>query len=257
MRDWDSSDTDSRRSKIKKRYMKRMMKRTADRVLEPFGVQIVARKRLIDHYLHDYSSYEHYRGVQIAHNVRKLNNVWADERTLHRVKDILTGEFGPDARIKGLCHGSRNGFEQNFLRSLCTSSDITGTDVSETAEMYDFSVQWDFHEINAGWVGANDFVYSNSLDQAWKPMLALQTWLNQLKPGGVLIIEHTEQHGPQGASEMDPFGVRPTVMPYVLTEWFGPQISMGHSVDKKANNGEDAWLFVVRKNVENVVLLGP
>lgn len=56
---------------------------------------------------------------------------------------------------------------------------------------------------------------------------------------------------------MDPFGVRTTVMPYGLTEWFGPQISLGHSVDKKANNGEGAWLFVVRNNVENVVLLGP
>ena len=48
---------------------------------------------------------------------------------------------------------------------------------------------------------------------------------------------------------MDPFGVRPTVMPYVLSMWFGSQISIEHSVEKKSNMDTDAWIFVIRKNV--------
>lgn len=54
---------------------------------------------------------------------------------------------------------------------------------------------------------------------------------------------------------MDPFGVRPTVMPYILSMWFGSQISIEHSVDLKANTSVNAWLFVIRKNVNNVVLI--
>ena len=92
-------------------------------------------------------------------------------------------------------------------------------------------------------------MYSNSLDQAWSPRTALTTWLNQLTPEGVLVIEHTEAHGPEGASEMDPFGVRPTVMPYVLSDWFGWDISVKFLRSRKDNNGLDVWIFVIRRNV--------
>ena len=87
------------------------------------------------------------------------------------------------------------------------------------------------------------------------PKTALKTWLSQLKPEGILILEHTEDHGPNSAGEMDPFGVRPTVLPYVLTMWFGSQISIEHSVRKKSNTDLNAWLFVIRKNVKSVNIL--
>lgn len=64
----------------------------------------------------------------------------------------------------------------------------------------------------------------------------------------------TTAHGPPGANETGHFGVRPTVVPYVLTTWFGSQISISHTVEKKANNDLDAWLFVISKNVEECVL---
>ena len=95
-------------------------------------------------------------------------------------------------------------------------------------------------------------MYSNSLDQAWEPRLALKTWLSQFKVGGLVIIEHTNAHGPSGAVEMDPFGVRPVAMPCVLSEWFGHQVSISHSKDGKSNYGNDAWLFVLKKIVEQV-----
>lgn len=211
-------------------------------------------KNTSDFYLHEYSSYEQYREVQIFHNIRKLKNVWADEVTLNRVATILTERF-LQLPISGLCHGSRNGFEQNYLRSLPFEIKAIGTDISETANDFENSIQWDFHDVRDDWKAAFDFIYTNSLDQSWQPKKALLSWLEQLNENGVLIIEHTEAHGPRGASKMDPFGVRPTIMPYVLTMWFGAQISISHTVSKKGNLKHDAWLFVISKNTKNVIEL--
>ena len=44
-------------------------------------------------------------------------------------------------------------------------------------------------------------------------------------------------------------------MPYVLTMWFGSQISISHSVAKKGNFEMDAWIFVISKNVKEVIEL--
>lgn len=222
-----------------------------NRMVEPFGYAITPARRMVDYYLHEYTSYEEYRDVQILHNKRKIDRVFADEATMRRVAEIaLTGKDGQP--VTGLCHGTRNGFEQNFLNGLGQNISAIGTDISETANDYENSIHWDFHDVNPDWLGTNDFVYTNSLDQSWKPKDALTTWLGQLKDDGVLIIEHTDAHSPTNASEMDPFGVRPVAMPYVLTMWFGHQITLSHSVARKANDDQDAWLFAIRKTVPEV-----
>jgi SAM-dependent methyltransferase len=230
----------------------RLVKKVVDPLLSLFGMEVVRSKDVIDYYLHEYKSYEEYRDTQIAHNVRKINNVWADESTLALVCGELQKDIGGAETLSGLCHGARNGFEQNFI-SAQNGFEAIGTDISETAKDFDRSAQWDFHDVKEDWVGRFDFVYSNSLDQSWNPRAALVTWLNQLKPGGRLVIEHTEAHGPSGASEMDPFGVRPQVMPYVLAQWFGTDISLRFAQAKKANNNLDVWLFFIRRNVSQVV----
>ena len=220
---------------------------TVNWVLHFTGYKMVNSKRLIDFYLYEYGSYEHYRNVQIFHNKRKLSRVWSDKTTLSLICDELKQQF-PDRRLTGICHGTRNGFEQNFM-SEYAGFDVIGTEISDTYNQFDKTVHWDFHNVDPQWVARFDFVYSNSLDQAWNPHEALTTWLNQLNDGGILVIEHTEAHGPEGASEMDPFGVRPTVMPYVLSEWFGWDVSMKIVQTRKDNYDLDAWLFFVRKNV--------
>ena len=235
--------------------LKSLVTKLVNYALKQTGYRVVPFRHTEDFYLHKYSSYEEYSRVQIHWNKVKLNNVWADESTLNRVKDILLGEFGDAAKINGICHGTRNGFEQNYLRSVSRKFDVVGTDISETATDYDNSVHWDFHDVNPAWIGNQDFVYTNSLDQSWQPHVAVETWLSQLKENGVLIIEHTDRHGPSGASEMDPFGVKPTVMPYVLTMWFGSQITISHSVAKKSNRDIDAWLFVIKTCQETVSLI--
>lgn len=235
---------------IIKKIILRPIYRILQLVLKPLGYVIVRKNEIIDYHLHEYPSYEKYREVQILHNKRKIKNVWADKATLQRVSNLVVKNT--DKRpIKGLCHGTRNGFEQNFLNSLNIGIEALGTDISETAEDYENSVQWDFHDVNDEWKNRFDFIYTNSLDQSWQPKKALVVWLEQLAENGILIIEHTEAHGPKGASEMDPFGVKPTAMPYILTMWFGSQISISHSVEKKENMGLEAWLFVISKNVEN------
>ena len=235
--------------------LRSLVKKLVNFILKPAGYIVVPSKNIEDFYLHKYSSYEEYARVQIHWNKVKLNNIYADEVTLKRVRDILVAEFGDAGKINGICHGTRNGFEQNFLRSLSENFNVIGTDISETATDFDNSIQWDFHDVNPAWSGNQDFIYTNSLDQSWRPHVAVETWLSQLNENGILIIEHTRAHGPSGASEMDPFGVKPTVMPYVLTMWFGSQISISHSVAKKSNTDMDAWLFVIKKNKESVSLM--
>ncbi len=226
-------------------------RRLLNKVLKPTGREIVRSKDLVDFYLHDYRDYEHYRQTQEFHNIRKINDVWADEETLTLMCDELRSAFGDDRLIRGLCHGSRNGFEQKFISSL-TGFDAIGTDISKTAADFDRTVQWDFHDVNPEWVGAFDFVYSNSHDQGWNPRAALAAWLNQTRDGGFVVLEHTENHGPRNASEMDPFGVRPIVLPYVLTMWFGMDISMRFVKARKPNKNIDVWLFFLKRNVASI-----
>ena len=233
----------------------RTIKRLLNNILSPFGFVIEKKKIVRDYYLHEYSSYEEYRDTQIFHNKKKIKGVWADKITLNRVSDIILNRFKEKNLIKGICHGTRNGFEQNYLRNLSKKFEVIGTDISDTANNYENSIQWDFHDEKKEWCDANQFIYTNSLDQSWKPKKAILTWLTQLTDDGLLIIEHTENHGPEKAGESDPFGVYPTVMPYVLTMWFGSQISISHSVAKKGNFEMDAWIFVISKNVKEVIEL--
>lgn len=222
-----------------------------NKLLESLGLTWIKKSDLEnlkkDFYLHEYESYEQYREVQIFHNKRKINNVWADEKTLDLVAQRVQQEF-PGKRVKALCHGTRNGFEQNYLAEKL-DADILGTDISDTATNYPRSVQWDFHNENPEWLEQHDFLYTNSLDQSWQPKVACAVWLNQLREGGLLIIEHTINHSPTGSGEMDPFGVKPAYMPYLLAEWFGHQISIEVNKSVKSNNRLDVWLFVVKKSV--------
>ena len=203
------------------------------------------RRVKADFHLHEFRSYEEYKRIQVHHNRCKIDRVWADARTLDRVAERVEAEFGTGV-AEGLCHGTRNGFEQAHLRERL-GTDVVGTDISDTATTFPHTFEWDFHDVNEEWVGRFHFLYSNSLDQGWKPRAALETWLGQLRPGGLLFIEHTDAHGPGGASEMDPFGVRPRFMPYVLADWFGHRISVEIMEGTKAGKEMPVWLFVVKK----------
>jgi len=91
-------------------------------------------------------------------------------------------------------------------------------------------------------------VYSNSLDQSFDPQKALNTWLKQIKQGGYVIIEHSDQHGVVSSGKMDPFGVEANFFPYLLSEWFGHSISIQIIKGLKVNkNNAPVFLFILKK----------
>lgn len=214
-------------------------------ILRPFNLEVVRKNANNDFVLYKYHSYEDYKKTQIEHNIRKLSKVWADDRTLDRVAETVLG-LKATGILKGLCHGTRNGYEQGYLTKNYERIEAIGTDISESARDFPLSFVWDFHDHKDEWAHSFDFVYSNSLDQSWNPKKALTSWLGQVYPkGGTVIIELTLNHGPEGASNMDPFGVRPQAFPYILSKWFGEQVKLSHSVEKKSNMELDAWLFFI------------
>ena len=78
-------------------------------------------------------------------NKQKIDKVWADENTLKIVSNFLKENIKPE-KIKGLCHGSRNGFEQKCFINEIPNAEVIGTDISETANDYDNSIVHDFHD---------------------------------------------------------------------------------------------------------------
>ena len=197
--------------------------------------------------IHKYKNYDEYKDTQIFFNKQKINKVWADENTLKIVSNFLKENIKSE-KIKGLCHGSRNGFEQKCFINEIPNAEVIGTDISETANDYDNSIVHDFHDEKKDWIENFDFVYSNSLDQSYDPEKALNTWINQVKKDRYVIIEHSDQHGVISSGKMDPFGVEANFFPYLLTEWFGHKISLKiiKSI-KKNKNDAPVYLFIMKK----------
>ena len=197
--------------------------------------------------IYKYKNYDEYKDTQIFFNKQKINKVWADENTLKIVSNFLKENIKSE-KIKGLCHGSRNGFEQKCFINEIPNVEVIGTDISETANDYDNSIVHDFHDEKKDWIENFDFVYSNSLDQSYDPEKALNTWINQVKKDRYVIIEHSDQHGVISSGKMDPFGVEANFFPYLLTEWFGHKISLKiiKSI-KKNKNDAPVYFFIMRK----------
>jgi len=216
--------------------------------LKMAGLRVVPRHYTQMVYQHDYgqAGYEEYKRIQVLHNRRKLNQVWADDATLSVVASYVRAAVPhPTA---GLCHGTRNGYEQKTLSELL-GIPVLGTEISDTAAQFPSTVHWDFHDSKEEWRGRFSFVYSNSLDQAFDPKKALETWIGQVDPAvGVVVIEHTMAHSTEGASEMDPFGAHPMAMPYLFFEWGRDKyqlVDIVRPTTKKANSGIEVWLFVL------------
>ena len=198
--------------------------------------------------IHKYKNYEEYKETQIRYNKQKLDKVWADKDTLKLVSNFLKENIRSEI-IKGVCHGSRNGFEQKCFQQEIANSEVIGTDISETAKNFENSYIHDFHEEKKEWHDNFDFVYSNSLDQSYDPKKALNTWLKQIKKDRYIIIEHSDQHAVRASNKMDPFGVETNFFPYLLTEWFGHQISINIIKSIKSNkNNAPVFFFVLKKN---------
>ena len=203
------------------------------------------QRNLPDWVLFEYEDYDEYRATQIKWNITKLEWVWAESQVLDAVTARVMDSLGKDG-LFGLCHGSRNGFEQSYLSEQLGGT-ILGTDISETASQFPNSVVHDFHDIKADWLEKADFIYSNSLDQSWNPKEAVRVWVEQLRIGGLLFVEMSEGHSPLYASKMDPFGVKPEYFAYLLTQWVGHKISVEVLLSAKTNPPMQVWLYEIKR----------
>lgn len=134
--------------------------------------------------IYQYTDYADYVDSQVEANIRKLKNVWVEEKT---IKQIF--EYRPNANSI-LCHGTRNAAEQKYFKKFYPDAQILGTEISPTATQFPMTVQWDFHETNSEWIDMFDIVYSNSFDHAYDPVKMLTAWKSQISTQGNIFLEH-------------------------------------------------------------------
>jgi len=133
--------------------------------------------------LYKYGSYDDYVKAQTEANKRKIKRVWAKDEVLDRIVPLVS-----DPKFI-LCHGTRNGGEMKMLLERYPNASIVGTEISETANQFEHTIQHDFHEVRDEWIGKCDIIYTNSFDHAYNPTKALTTWREQLAKDGILFIE--------------------------------------------------------------------
>jgi hypothetical protein len=158
--------------------------------------------------------YEKYCKIQTEGNKSKIIFAWVQQDNIKFLaKYIKTIVPNPEF---GLCHGTRRGDEQRWFRESL-DCEVIGTEISDTAEQFEHTIKWDFHEIKPEWINAVDFIYSNSFDHTYDPEKCLNAWMSCLKKGGICIIEHSSGH--IKSTSLDPFGADIIIMPYLITSW--------------------------------------
>lgn len=200
-----------------------------------------------DYKLFAYPDYQTYRKVQEAGNKAKIRAQYVKKSHIGFLAGHLSAVCGPVSF--GLCHGVRRGKEQAwFRRALPGAPEVIGTDISETATQFPFTVQWDFHEPNPDWAGRADFVYSNAWDHAYDPGKAFRAWVDCLKPGGVLLLDHTAGHQPRATSALDPFGATEAGLLRILAESCGDLGQVQAVLDRMADADYPCRVIVFARN---------
>lgn len=225
------------------------IKNYINKIFSFFGYRISKMKENNDLIkLYTYKDYNEYKSSQIFYNKKKLNHVYADEATLSKIINFIKKNINKN-NIKGICHGSRNGFEQEYFNKNLSNINVIGTDISETAKDFKNSFVWDFHDTNENWISNFDFVYSNSLDQSFDPKKAVKCWLDQLVKNGYIFIELSDEcHGTSAVSKMDPFGVDLNYFPFLVSDWLGHKVSIKiiNTIKPNQSNAK-AIVFVLKK----------
>lgn len=155
--------------------------------------------------LYKYNNYAEYVEFQKKANLNKLDAVFVDEKIIQLIKRFLRIK---KAKVKNIiCHGTRNGAEQKFFKKNFKGVDVLGTEIGDTAEQFEDTIQWDFHDMKPEWKNYFCLLYSNSFDHAYNPAMMFRSWLQQIRPGGYMVLEHCGKHASQAATEIDPFSV--------------------------------------------------
>lgn len=197
--------------------------------------------------LHEYPDYETYKAVQVSGNKLKLGMQHVKESHISRLAAYLN-----DQAMKvpfGICHGTRQGREQAWFRKhLKGRVNVIGTEISDTADQFPHTVQWDFHEPNPEWEGKAALVYSNSWDHAYDPEKAFGNWIDMLNSGGVLMLDYTPGHTPRSANALDPFGITLEALVELLKREFSDKGQVVDLLDFSDNQEYRARTVVFRRD---------
>ena len=213
----------------------RLVRRGIKRILHRFGYQILpaaawsSRREVGERSGYRLVSYRGadgevdlaaYSREQERGNRAKLDQIWTNEPNLRFASQWLQ-DRGMQPRFI-VCHGTRNGFEQQVFSGFFRC-EVIGTEISPTAAQFPMTIQADFHEPRPEWERRADIVYSNSLDHAYDPVKALRAWAGTLRNGGVLLLEKASDSDPRGVSDLDPFGIELPNLLVFLLETLGEQ----------------------------------
>lgn len=164
--------------------------------------------------------YDLYKEIQVRGNKYKLDWQWVPEDHIRALSDHMVA-MGLSPKT-GLCHGTRQGFEQAWFRTcLPGTPEVIGTEISDTAEEFEHTIQWDFHEVKPEWLARTDFIYSNSWDHSYDPVLAFKVWISCLSSGGVMLLDHAQDMMPDQVSTLDPCGISEEGLVKLLNAEFG------------------------------------
>ena len=147
---------------------------------------------------------EAYRAIQTVANKAKINMRYASEANIAALVDWLQAQGVSLNRV--LCHGTRNAAEQIYFRHKLPEAEIIGTEISDNADQFPMTIQWDFHETKPEWIGYFDLIYSNSWDHTYDPAKLFPAWHSCVAPGGVLALEWGQTHTAEFTDVVDPFG---------------------------------------------------
>lgn len=192
--------------------------------------------------------YEQYKRIQIQANKKKIQSVWVQEGNIAFLANYLNQRIA-SPRF-GICHGTRRGLEQQWFRKYL-DCEVIGTEISDTATDFPHTIQWDFHETRPEWLGAADFIYSNSLDHSYDPAKCLNAWVSCLRPDGILIVEHSADD--VDARETDPFGAHLQIMPFLVLQWANGAYSTREIIRapcsaKVGDREHDTYFLIIRRN---------
>jgi hypothetical protein len=130
-----------------------------------------------------YENYPDYIASQRAGYEKKKDRVWAEEKNIKFIAEWLKSRK-PE---RGLCHGVRGGWEIAWFNKYLPLCYVYGTEIGRPSTTMIF--QYDFNDTNVSWINFYNFIYSNSFDHAFDLQKTLNVWAEQLKPGGVIILE--------------------------------------------------------------------
>jgi len=143
-----------------------------------------------DYKVWEYKNYDEYVSAQNAGYNRKVNtHVGVGIECIERLKEEIL-DIRPDFKASNIiCHGTRSGHEQQCFIKTFNPEYCIGTEIADGCEKWPNTFKWDMQKPIDEFFDKFDILYSNAFDHAMEPEKCLNTWANQVRIGGCLVLE--------------------------------------------------------------------